>query len=196
MINYGTPLSCLPTYDYEPLGFIPSNVNCVAPGFDERRSRLTVSSTSMFFRSKEQGQSTNCIEIELIGTVFNTYFNGDFVSTSSYTNVTSISTLRTNISNNVTSIIEMPALGADIYDNRISETVFAGFTRRFLVGGSGPPEDSVGLSLIRTGPSRTMCVVHSREGISGSSVAVHQPYQWNGSMWIPYSNALQGGCPI
>lgn len=214
-VDHGTPYSCLPTYEYVPTSFISSDVDCVAPGYDEHRSRriVTTALTSLFFRSKEQGESNNLIEISLSSNTFTVYYDGDVVE--QYANITmgqgGIAALRTKLA--ASEYIQMPALKYDIFDTRTHENdggavivpppgtnIPAGglgtFSRQFLSGASGPPEDFNGLASIRTGPTRTMCIVHTTESVTGAPISLHQPRQWNGYNWISYANVVQGSCPV
>ena len=198
--------SCLPNYLYDPV-FVPSSTDCVAPSFSEHRSRLTIA--GLFFRSHEQGPHTNLLEVEYIGTTFNIYRNTMLVEgyTPINTGPGTISLLRGVLS--ASSFIEMPLFHADVNDSRTEEydgvinilhptSGLQHFTRNFLTGGSGPPTDPVQLSNIRTGPTRTLCVIQTSENATGQSVQLYsnRTRQWNGYQWVSYSNNTVGQCPL
>jgi hypothetical protein len=190
---------CYPTYQYRPEAFAPSASSCQAPNFSERRSRLTTG--GVFFRSINQGPQTNLLAVELASNTFRVYFNNVIVET--YSSVVmgagGIAALRARLA--TSEYIRMPAIGVDINDGRVVEndTILGGLNpiaKTSLVGGSGPPIDAPSIAAIRTGPSRTICVLQTSENNAGSPVGVYQAIQWNGTKWINYSNEVQGSCPI
>lgn len=102
--------------------------------------------------------------------------------------------------------VEMPAVAFDIYDTRtvepdgdgVLESGLGPFARVALTGGEGAPEDDSTLATIRTGPTRTIFIVRSREDDNGSDItpgASERIQRWNGTAWISYCNSVQGSCP-
>lgn len=208
-------MSCYPTYPYVP-AFTASGVSCFAPSYALHRSRLIVASlgmfdTPLFFRSKDQNNEANLIELELVGSPtnqFRVYYNGVLVKTYPVTFGTgAIANLRTQIqSTDPNPYMEMPVLNDDIYDLRTVEDDgdgvlvpgLAPFVRSFMTGGVGAPSDASSLASIRTGPTRTVYIVQSREDGAGTDVfpaASERIQQWNGAMYISYCNNVQGACP-
>lgn len=208
-------MSCLPSYTYTP-DFIASDTPCAAPIYQTHRSRLTTpgdgtTSTAMFFRSQSQNNEANLIELELTGTStghFNIYYDGTLVKT--YTTAIgsgTIANLRSLMMTDPNSYIEMPELNVDIYDLRTTEIdggtlptdpSVDSFARTFMTGGAGAPTDATSLATIRTGPSRTIYIIRSKEDATGADVSPspsEKIQQWNGVMWISYCNNVQGACP-
>ena len=198
-------MTCSPPYSFRP-DFTPSRTQkCIAPFFHEHRSRLF--EDEMFFRSIDQGPETNQLELEIVGAGLNIYFYDTFVEnflTSSGTG--SIALLRAAVSHPVTGskYIEMPILGFDVFDKRLTEddTATGGvtpFIRTFMKGGSGPPTDDAGLAGIRTGPERSLIILASTEILNGSPITppwYRRVQQWNGYDWVTHSNLVQGICPL
>jgi hypothetical protein len=208
-------MSCYPTYPYVP-AFVASNVSCFAPSYALHRSRLIVTppgvtNTPLFFRSKNQNNEANLIELELVGfpdNQFRVYYNGALVKTYPiFFNFGAIASLRNQIqTTDPNPYMEMPPVGFDIYDTRIVEDDgdgdlvpgMAPFARSFMTSGSGAPSDASSLAGIRTGPTRTIYIVSSREDVTGTDVfpgASERIQQWNGAMYISYCNNVQGACP-
>ena len=136
-----------------------------------------------------------------------------------------IERLRTLITANTDSIIEMPVLNYDIYDLRADENDSGGsgavpppvlptdppaadaipdhglhyITETHLIGGEGGPSTSGGLAAIRTGPERSIVIIVTTEDHPGNTIDVpldRKTRQWNGRTWISYSNISPGRCPI
>jgi hypothetical protein len=208
-------MSCYPSYLYVP-AFVESNVSCVAPQYSTHRSRLLVpgngvTSTDLFFRSKNQNAEANLIELELVNfpvNEFRVYYNAVLVKTYTvFFGTGAIADLRNQIqTTDPNPYMEMPALGVDIYDIRTIEDDGDGvllpglqpFVRSFMTGGVGAPTDASGLASIRTGPTRTIYIVRSREDTNGADItpaASQRIQQWNGAMWISYCNNVPGACP-
>lgn len=191
-------MSCEPAYTYRPT-FTPSNVKCVAPGFAEHRSRLT--ENQAFFRSKDQGPSTNNIELEITGGHLNVYFDNVLVEQyTAFVGAGGIASLRSAVAGS--KYIEMPVFGYDIFDFRSTEddvTIgLTAFARTHMKGGSGAPTDATGLAGIRTGPDRSIVIITTTEAADGSPVTPpydHHVRQWNGYAWVSYSNLVPGACP-
>lgn len=195
-------MSCPPPYTYRPT-FTPSNVKCRAPFFHEHRSRL--SSGEMFFRSKDQGPTTNLISLE-IGATLAVRYDGTLVETfPAGSGLGSIAALRSAVSNVVTGskYIEMPGPMFDIFDGRIMEddTITGGvttFAETYMHGGSGPPTTSAGLTGIRTGPDRSIIILATTEDTDGSPITppwTRRVKQWTGSAWVAYANLVPKACP-
>lgn len=192
---------CAPLYEYRPSNFVAGNTKCIAPLYAEHRSRLTTG--ECFFRSKNQGPDENLISVECGVSTFTVYFDNQVVQTYNIsTGIGGISALRVLITNDVDSIIEMPALNYDVHDERATEDdVLIGlvsFPKTSLTGGSGGPTTDAGLSAIRTGPERTIFILSSMESANGSDVtppASKRIQQWNGTEWISYCNLTAGECP-
>lgn len=209
-------MSCEPSYQYRPT-FTASDSKCTAPGYPETRARVTVA--GLFFRSKGFGPERNDISIEIPTT--GEYagkclvrVDDDIVEVYAPTlGVGGIANLRSLITANMDSVIEMTELSFDIHDARTVENDAAGdplaippttdgglvaFTRTFLVGGQGGPTSDAGLASIRTGPERTLVIIVTTEDIHGNTVDVplsRKTRQWNGAEWINYSNTTPGACP-
>lgn len=124
---------------------------------------------------------------------------------------TGIAQLRASISNNPSSVIEMPVLNYDVYDTRTVEndnvsdgTLPAGglvaFSKTHLTGGSGGPTTGDLLDQIHTGPDRSIIIIETTENDDGSTNTnvpeSRKVQQWNGSKWIEYSNKIPGACPL
>ena len=210
-------MSCSPSYSYRPT-FVAGTSPCVAPGYPEHRARVTVA--GLFFRSKEFGPDQNDISVEIPTTGINSgkfvvYVAGSVVETYAPTlGVGGIASLRSLITANTNSVIEMPALNYDIYDTRSEENDTAGdplavppttdggliaFTQTHLFGGAGGPISPAGLASIRTGPERSIVIITTTEDATGATVDVplsRKTRQWNGEHWINYSNTSPGACPI
>lgn len=210
-------MSCEPGYSYRPT-FITGS-HCTAQLFVEHRSRVTVGTapTSLFFRSRYFGSGTNQITIECVSSPaarVNVYNNS--ILHSSYVVTLApggIANLRTQITNDINSIVDMPPLGYDIYDTRIHEydqndplaippITNAGlhvFSLSSLSGGQGGPTDASGLASIVTGPERSMIIIVATEDDQGDDATPppsRRIQQWNGSQWISYCNLVQGNCPL
>ena len=191
-------MNCSPSYTYRPT-FTPSGVKCSAPGYEEHRSRLTES--EMFFRSKDQGPETNYLQLEIDASNLYVYFYGTLVETFPATlGPGGIALLRTQVA--TSDYIEMPTLGYDIYDTRITEddTLIGvtSFPLTYMKGGSGPPTDASTLAGIRTGPERSLVILRTSEDDTGRPTTppwYKRVLQWNGSEWITHSNLAQGQCP-
>lgn len=195
---------CAPTYEYTP-AFVASGTSCTAPVYAEHRSRLSAGNT--FFRSITQGPDENLISIECVTSpsgLVNVYFAGVLVN--SYPVIFgagSISNLRGLVASGPSSRIEMPVLNADVYDGRTVELDdgFGGLTTfplTSLSGGSGGPTTSAGLALIRTGPERSLFILSTTEGGSGSDTTPptsKRVQQWTGTEWVSYCNNSAGTCP-
>lgn len=211
-------MTCPPAYSYTPT-FTASAVPCVAPGYVQHRSRIIVGTapTSLFFRSKFFGDETNQIAVECTSSTFSVYFNNIVVTSYAITTGPGgIANLRSQITNDINSIIEMPPLGYDIYDSRTEEndniatigippdpgTPAGGlnpFSKTNLMGGSGAPTTAAGLAGIRTGPERSVFIVITTEDIHGNTItppASLRIQQWNGTNWISYCNNIPGHCPL
>lgn len=207
-------MSCYPSYAgaYTP-AFVASGTPCTAPQYELHRSRLAIAASAtadpLFFRSKDQNFEANDIELQLTaGGQFRIYYNGTLVKTYSIAyGIGAVAALRTLIQTTDPNIyIEMPAVGLDIYDTRSSETDGDGvttpglqpFARQFMTGGEGAPSDSSVLASIRTGPTRTVFIVRSKENNTGADIqppASEKIQQWNGAAWISYCNNVTGSCP-
>lgn len=209
-------MSCEPLYPYRP-SFTASSSPCTAPGYPEHRARAIVA--GLFFRSKGFGPERNLISIELptsgqyAGKVL-VRVEDEIVETyTPTTGVGGIASLRSLITSNTSSIIEMPTLRYDIYDTRTEENDLAGdplavpptvdgglvaFSRTYLIGGEGGPTSAAGLASIRTGPERTIVIITTTEDDHGTTIDVplsRKTRQWNGDEWINYSNTVPGACP-
>lgn len=248
-------MSCAPTYSYrptfttrtapavpyDPATWVRSPEDCTAPGYPEHRARVTIPGqlmstdnifrTALFFRSKGFGPDKNLISVEIPSTgeyagKFVVRMDGDISKVyDPIIGVGGIGRLRTLITNNTNSIIEMPTLAFDIYDTRTDENDSAGtaavpapvlptdppaadavpdhglsyFTEYHLVGGEGGPSTASGLAAVRTGPERSIVIIVTTEDHPGNTVDVpidRKTRQWNGSTWISYSNNSPGSCPI
>jgi hypothetical protein len=210
-------MSCYPSYNYVPdFAVTPAGQvapDCAAPGYAEHRSRLFVGGT--YFRSKLQGSSWNSIQIRVVdnlnGTLTCSVTHPDY-PTETYTvtqtagalpedpcSPSGIGSLRTAISNNTDSIVEMYTRGLDINDlGGEDDPCLSPFTYTPMSGGSGGPSDSAGLAAIRTGPSRSIIIIRTQEDINGNPVtppASKRVQQWNGTAWISYCNNVPGECP-
>lgn len=207
-------MSCEPSYPYTPT-FTPSATDCVAPIYARRRSRAIIPGmdivTPLFFRSVGQSFDANQVEIELVDLPtgeFRVYFEGALVA--SYPvlfQAGAIAALRLAITSDPNTIIEMPVVGFDIFDERMTEedgdggvSMIAGlgpFDRTFFEGGEGAPDDAT-LASIRTGPQRTIYIIRSEEDLQGNDVeppGSRRIQQWNGFAWISYCNTVPGQCP-
>lgn len=192
---------CAPLYDYRPEDFEAGPTKCIAPLIAERRSRLFEGNT--FFRSKEQGPDKNSIALECTSGEFRVYVNDTVVEQYPIAvGPGGISALRSQVVANVSSIIEMPALNADVNDVRAEEDDdiigLLTFNKTFMTGGSGGPTTRAGLATIRTGPERSIFIVSTTEDESGTDVSpdlAKRIRQWNGTQWISYCNTIQGSCP-
>jgi hypothetical protein len=124
-----------------------------------------------------------------------------------------ITDLRSQITNNGNSIIEMTPLHYDKYDTRTAESdaiysvgppiVLTGglyhFPSTALVGGIGGPIDGSGISSIRTGPDRSIFILTTTENLVGVTITPpisKRIQQWNGTSWISYCNSTPGACPL
>lgn len=208
-------MSCYPSYPYTP-AFTESSASCFAPSYELHRSRLSVTpsgmlATPLFFRSKDQNNESNLIEVELVDTPtpqLRIIFDGSVVKTYAVSlGAGGIAGLRMLIqATDPNPYIEMPSVGVDKYDTRTIEddgdgttaSGIAPFVRTALTGGVGAPSDASSLAAIRTGPTRTIYIVKSLEDVMGEDIfppASQRIQQWNGSSYISYCNNIQGSCP-
>lgn len=208
-------MSCLPSYNYTP-SFAPGG-GCIAPTYTKHRSRVLVEptspkkATSLFFRSRDQSDDSNHLEVEQTTDAFNVYFRGNLIESYPSTPFVpmAISNLRAALSS---SVVEMPIIGIDKYDDvRTSEEDgdgeipiggteavggLAPFSRVQLAGGAGAPTDSTSISTINTGPTRTVYIITTEEDMFGEDVNPQDKVmQWNGVTWIAYCNTVPGECP-
>ncbi len=207
-------MSCYPSYAgaYTP-AFVASSTPCTAPQYQLHRSRLSIpgniTTDALFFRSKSQNFEANNIELQLTaGGQFRIYYNNVLVKTYTVTfGIGAIASLRTKIqTTDPNAYIEMPSVGYDVYDVRSSETDGNGITqpglqpfpRQAMTGGEGAPSDASVLATIRTGPTRTVFIVRSKEDAAGNDIqppGSEKIQQWNGFAWISYCNPGGGACP-
>lgn len=185
--------TCDPTYSFRPT-FTPSSISCVAPKYNEHRASVTTTMDNigqLFFRSHSFGFIQNTIEVEITSDgKFNVWQNGTVVEQYDVSFTPgSIAALRLAITNRhiipsdpPASVIDMPVLNYDIRDLRTEENdsiavppalVDGGLspmTRIALSGGEGAPADSSTLSLIRTGPDRSIFILITTEDDQGNSI--------------------------
>lgn len=206
-------MSCSPSYSYRPT-FTPGATGCSAPLFVERRGRLFAGGT--FFRSKELGAKWNSVQIEVVTapsnmmnvTVTHPDHPTEFYSVEQIPGTlpedppcttSGIIGLRAAINGNPNSIIEMYPRGNDVNDpGGVDASCLTPFVAT-LSGADGGPTDGTVVSSIRTGPERTVYIVQLRESANGALVTpgiADRIKQWNGTEWIPYSNATPGVCPL
>ena len=215
-------MSCPPPYNYRPS--IPPAKNAAAPTYAEHRSRLFAGGT--YFRSIDQGQKENRISLQLQDNVdfgsgadpnnfrLTVRYDGTPVETYDITQIVNmmdgsgdgIGKLRAATASS--EYIEMYPRGADLaYDVTPGNPPIPGgdniiltsFVQTYMSGGSGVPEDGSLIARINTGPERTMAIITSSEkqnGISDDPLPHRRVQQWNGDVWISYSNLIQGQCPI
>jgi hypothetical protein len=206
-----TVLDCSPHYTYRPI-FIASAIPCVAPAFDEHRSRLFAGGT--FFRSKliialveTQGTACNNISLEIIKDVtspdsaklytLNVFYNSSLVETfpiiqdetaSPACSGNPIGTLRANIASS--NYISMPIRDTDINDLLGEDSqCLSDFSLVAMTGGDGGPTNASTIASIRTGPDRTIFIVSTTEDQNGNPVepsVVRKVQQWDGASWITY----------
>lgn len=171
----------------------------------------TVGVSSLFFRSKQQTKDADDIGVEITSTTprkLRVSVNGEMVLEYVIPPPPgSIEALRQMIDADVENIwIEMPPHGVDVHDSRtieedgdgISVATLVPFALVNLAGGDGAPTSAEGINAIRTGPVRTIFVVVSQEDFTGANSlppTSERIQQWNGTMWIPYSNIVPGECP-
>lgn len=214
------PNSCSPPYTYRP-NFTASEVGCIAPSYNEHRSRALIGHA--FFRSKNQSTSENNISLEMRDdvlpgkkTLFIRRYQQDHTTMideevfhvdagdvpippapqeCSPDDITSMA----NVVNAGSLLVEMTALGVDVYDTRteVSECLPL-FNELFMTGGDGGPTDDSELANIRTGPERTLIIIRTTEDYQGNDIdppLVRKIQQWDGYSWIPYCNRRPGECP-
>lgn len=189
---------CRPPYTYVPT-FVPSDITCTAPSYDERRATLLITTpasnpevpdaiSGMFFRSRGFGFDTNSIAVELVplDSTFNVYVGQTVVEHYVLDNigVGAIQGLRELLDLN-DSLVEMTPLNFDVRDTRTEEADapssplppslpgpwgLLNIPVTYLVGGDGPPSDPALFETIRTGPQRTMYILRSTEDVNGRVV--------------------------
>ena len=204
-------MSCQPPYDYVPS--IPPAKNAHAPVFPEHRSRRFAGGT--YFRSIEQGPRWNLISLEITdniggnpndyqltvrydGVVVETYFITQIINMMDGTG-DGIGKLRSATASS--QYIEMYPRGSDIaFDNLGTDGIkLTTFPETYMSGGNGAPEDGSNIASINTGQERTMIIIVTTEkqnGVSDDTPPHRKVQQWNGDVWISYSNLIQGQCPI
>lgn len=202
-------MSCSPPWTYKPEAFVPGSQQCTAPLFYERRARSGViietddpATIGLFFRSRDFGYETNDITIECSATTLIIRYQGAIVEQYSLLAYPTTAAIR-NILDISNSIIELPPFRLDIADTEDERDAESGalfvFSPVKLTGGAGGPRDAGALSVIRTGPERSMCIITTTEDYSGAEVTPppdRRVRQWNGFKWVSYTNTIPGTCPI
>jgi len=211
-----TILDCRPPYgkgsppQYVPV-FIASSTPCIAPGYEEHRSRLFAGGT--FFRSNlllgspgTEVLGTICNDISLeITRVFVSGGDYDYTLTVKYqsTIVETYGTYRQDIFNcggtidqlradvNASSeYITMPDRDSDFEDTGgLDADCLSIFGESSMAGGSGGPTDGSTINSIRTGPERTIIVISTTEDANGAPKeppTARKVQQWDGFDWITY----------
>lgn len=215
--------NCEPAYAYRPIFSSSETDQCLALSYVEHRSRAVITPdatdlavySSLFFRSRQFGVETNQLQIECVEDptpCVRVYYNSVLVETYliSIGTAGSIGDLRTQITNNATSLIDMPPLNFDVYDQRTAEDDSGAlgvpnmpgigpFSLTTLSNGAGPPSTIANLALLRTGPDRSIIIITTTEDVHGQDIEAppsRRIQQWNGLAWISYCNNIQGDCPL
>ncbi|KKM95920.1 hypothetical protein LCGC14_1183360 [marine sediment metagenome] len=214
-------MSCVPQYPFRPK-FVASDVKCIALTFEEHRSRLFGGGT--FFRSIAQGRDRNQLSLEVTVvstgpltfdvTLFVRFGGGSPVETFMVTQTENgigdcisggISALRSAV-NSSSTLISMPARGTDFFDSGTDAATgcMSAFSDTSMTGGDGEldpsvPADLAAILTIRTGPTRTLLIISTTENAVGFPVtppSSNRVRQFDGTVFISFSNLVAGSCPI
>jgi hypothetical protein len=217
-------MSCAPTYSYRPT-FEASNVSCSMPVYNTHRSRLFEGGTYFRSILQSESWNDITLSIHegttdppesitgFILTVSHPSFPIEVyvVEQGPPPVITDppadppemctpgIADLR-ELVNTGSLLIEMPERGDDIEFDLDGEddTCLSEFPPTLMEGGEGAPTDSAGLSSIRTGPERSVIRVATEEAYDGTPTdppIERRVQQWNGTVWVEYSNNVPGACP-